>query len=224
MADGVVCGITSDGGPRSCLAGVCTDAPGDMVLIPGGKAYQGCNAKLDADCAADEKPQRETDLPSFWIDRTEVSRGAYQAWVDVGTCPAIDKSSACNDNKSDDAPATCLSHAVASAYCTWRGARLQTEAEWEKAARGGCDVHGAGACATATPIYTWGEQGPLCTLTVKQSSKTGNAGCGSGGPFAPGSRAPDRSVYGVLDMGGNPLRARAESDRSTSRPAAPRAI
>ena len=91
-------------------------------------------------------------LDAFYIDQYEVTNSAYQSCVDAGLCtppdfpdqPELLEHLGYYDELS---PVTFVSWEQAQAYCTWRGARLPTEAEWEKAARG---IDGR--------TYPWGEK------------------------------------------------------------------
>ena len=80
-------------------------------------------------------------------------------------------------------PVVLVSHADAAAYCSWRGARLPSEAEWEKAARG-----------TDGRYFPWGDVFDAQLLNSEDA-----------GPFdtVPVGGYPDgQSPYGVLDMAG----------------------
>jgi formylglycine-generating enzyme required for sulfatase activity len=79
---------------------------------------------------------REVYLDSFWIDRTEVTAGAYRACIEAGACPLDPVFAGDERFVLPELPMVNVTWREATVYCGWRGKRLPTEAEWEKAARG----------------------------------------------------------------------------------------
>ena len=187
-SSGGTAGKTSDAGDAGETGDAgsdfdCTSSatPGALVEIPAGDFIMGCNAEVDDECLADERPMHTVSLSSFEIERTEVTQDAYTACVTEGVC---EPPSCAWDCDATELPASCITIDQASAYCDWAGRRLPTEAEWEKAARGD-----AGA------KYPWGNGEPNCTL-VNMS------GCGDSA-MPVGSLPGGASPYGAFDMAGN---------------------
>ncbi len=162
-----------------------------MVPVEAGEFLMG-STDADKDAGSDEKPQHVVYLDTFYIDLTEVTNAMYRACVEAGSCapPEQTKSSTHDDYYGnpdfDDYPVIYVNWSQAVAYCAWRGARLPTEAEWEKAARG-----------ADGRTYPWGEE-----IDCTRANYGGASGCT--GDFAKVGSYPDgASPYGLLDMAGN---------------------
>jgi formylglycine-generating enzyme required for sulfatase activity len=107
------------------------DASSEWVSIPGGLFRAGAD-------------QSEVEVSAFRILRTEVTNGQYEEFlVECGPgsgCGPRELPSYWEDRSyletRRDHPVVFVSWGDASAYCKWKGGRLPTALEWEKAARG----------------------------------------------------------------------------------------
>ena len=154
----------------------------DMVLVPAGPFWMGCDESAEGFCDTDEVPYRSVELDGFEIDTTEVTQADYELCLEASACPMP----ACSwyPDALPTHPVVCVDHAAALAFCAFVGKRLPTEAEWEKAARG-----------DDARFYPWGNEAPNCSLAHVQ-------GCGVS-TMAVGSFPDGQSPYGALDMAGN---------------------
>jgi formylglycine-generating enzyme required for sulfatase activity len=150
---------------------------------------------------ASERPQHEVALSTgYWIDKTEVTNAAYQAFVDAGgyqdrtlwsdagwTWLAGRDSTAlpaaCVDAVADQ-PRVCITWYEAEAYAAWRGGTLPTEAQWEYAARG-----------PSSSIFPWGDDWDAAKANVVDSEALTSVG----------SYPDGASWVGALDMAGNAM-------------------
>jgi len=150
-----------------------------MVLIPAGPFTMGSDSGGN-----DEQPVRTVTLDAFYIDQYEVTNARYSDCVAAGDCNLPFCTGIYNDPDKVNHPVVCVNWERANTYCEWRGGRLPTEAEWEKAARG-----------TDGRIYPWGDTAPNETLLNFNHNVDDTTLVGS---------YPDGvSPYGVHDMAGN---------------------
>lgn len=189
--DGDACG-----GKGKCSGGHCfwTNSVGyKFTLVTGGNFWMGCNAAVEEWCVTDEKPQHEASLTAYWIGVYEVKASIYQSCIDA-------KASGCTAPTyngtlqiGNEMPINQIQWPQARAVCQWFGGDLPTEAQWEKAARGGCAVYPGKDCAEAMPKYPWGNQEPVCG---KQAWCGDSVPHGGGWRVAAGSKSIRRVRHG----------------------------
>jgi len=149
-----------------------------MALIPAGEFQMG-----DAfnEGWGSELPVHTVYVDAFYIDVYEVTNARYQKFMDE-TGHEAPWTWDYPDFNAPHQPVVGVYVNDAVAYAEWAGKRLPTEAEWEKAARGGL----------VGKRFPWGDE-----ITHDDASYSGGDwGAATVGSFAPNS-------YGLYDMAGN---------------------
>lgn len=162
-----------------------------MVRIAGATFTMGSSDKKSA---PNEQPARRATVKPFWLDRTEVTVGAYRNCVLRRACAAPKETSVqCTYRLGDaDLPVNCVRFVDADAYCRFVSKRLPREAEWEYAARG-----------THAVRYPWGTSSTSCVTAATLRSEASGRTCTGDRPAKVGTHASGVSPFGILDLAGN---------------------
>jgi formylglycine-generating enzyme required for sulfatase activity len=185
-------------------------APEGMVYVPAGPFLMG-STEDDPDADDREKPQHEVELPGYYIGRYPVTNAAYAAFIEAGGYETREYWTEAgwaqkerdgwteprwwNDENRNQPqqPVVGVSWYEAVAYCSWRGLRLPTEAEWEKAASWVPAPLEAGGTAGGTKRrYPWGDEWDESKRVYNPDSWP------EVGEISPGME----QVYGLHDMAG----------------------
>ncbi len=182
--------------------------PDGTLRVPAGPFLMG---SASTHAGRDEKPVHRVMTDGFCMDRTEVSAGAMAAWYQkTGRTPSgMDPINPDRAGKAlpgkDKHPAEGVTWQEASDFCEARGARLPREAEWEKAARGGCERGQDQKRCDPEDLqpYPWGKQTPSCALANHQQVGAGGPRLCHDGALPVDSLPEGAGPYGHLHLAGN---------------------
>ncbi len=166
-----------------------------MILVPAGEFLMG------SDHAEDDAPPHLVYLDTYSIDRHEVTYDQFLGFLDEAGNQLRNGiywfNTGLNDKVTqvdgqwqveegfEDYPVIGVSWFAAEAFCAWRGGRLPTEAEWEKAARG----------PEGISPFPWGKD---INCEIANYDK-----CEWGAPLPVETFPGNISYYGVYDLAGN---------------------
>ena len=158
--------------------------PGAMVTVPAGEFTMGFDN--DPHKLKLAKPAHTVNLPEYEIDVYEVTNGEFAMFQIESDYKAEGTWRDFYTIGNEDFPVANVTWEDAKAYCEWSGARLPTEAEREKAARG-----------TDGRKYPWGNEEPDAQRAVFRRN------WGKEATAAVATHPAGASPYGLQDMGGN---------------------
>jgi formylglycine-generating enzyme required for sulfatase activity len=111
-----------------------------QVLIPAGEFLMG---SPDGQGNEDEHPQRRVRLSAYWMDAHDVTVAQFRRFcADTGRKMPTQPS-----GNQDNHPVVSVNCEEAASYARWAGRQLPTEAQWERADRGGVEGR----------VFPWGD-------------------------------------------------------------------
>ena len=149
--------------------------PKTEIWVPPGPFIMGSNS---THAGADEKPTHVVQLSGYCLDKYEVTTQQWSTWlIDNNRTPqgadirGIDNQGNALASRKEF-PAEGVVWSEANDYCLSLGKSLPTEAQWEKAARGGCELGDDKNKCDKSDLraYPWGSQQPSCQLANHQLS------------------------------------------------------
>ena len=193
----IIASSTDEEAEGAELAELRIDGAGiPMALVPAGAFIMGYDRG-----ERDEAPVHTVTLADYYIDQYEVTNATFADFLNsVGNQIEFsafwlefnDPDVRLHENEGvwspdpgfEQHPVIEMTWFGARAYCEWRGGRLPSEAEWEKAARG-----------TEGNLFPWGNNAADCSMA--------NFAACVRATVPVGSYPENVSPYGAYDMAGN---------------------
>ncbi len=189
-------------GPLRVRVPTCQATRAGTVAIPAGPFICGGPGEPPAPGVAELEGEEErlVILPTFWIDRTEVTNAEFATYADMEpisgiSMPVYPDADGLENAAGPPWPAAGITWVEARAYCRFLGKELPTTEQWEKAMRGGLILPDGSLNPMPRRNLPWGK--PMNPVPAKLIDT------GTPGPAPVGTFPGDVSPYGVLDMAGN---------------------
>ena len=191
-----------------------------MARIPAGKFVMKSLPGAGRDESKEISP--DPDLPLYYLAKNETTISMYTDYLNelddesAGWNKRMTSENRCGIVRNDDGtysvkpgrenyPVTYVSWYDATNFLLWCGLRLPTEAEWEKALRGGLVFDGDAEKKKPNPMperrYPWGDESPGAGSVFRCNFDTEDDGFAYSAPV--GSFEKFDSPYGVNDLAGN---------------------
>ncbi len=191
-----------------------------MATIPTGKFVMKSLPGAGRDESKEISP--DPDLPLFYMAKNETTISMYTDYLNelgseaAGWNPRMTSENRCGIVRNNDGtysvkpgrenyPVTYVSWYDAANFLQWCGLRLPTEAEWEKAMRGGLYLDGDASKKKPNPMperrYPWGDESPGADGVFRCNFDTEDDGFAYSAPV--GSFEKFGSPYRICDLAGN---------------------
>ena len=163
---------------------IASNSKADLIAIEGGSFFMGRNSG-----PPEETPAHPVDVPTFQMDRTEVTNTEYADFVrEMKHAPPSHWAGDKPPFGQELWPVVNVTYNDALAFAAWRSKRdgasyrLPTEEEWEFAARNGAQAD----------LYPWGTAWVENAAVVKEAA-----------PAPVGSHPEGKNRWGIMDLVGN---------------------
>lgn len=211
FVDAAICGDWIDITKADCDDEDASVTPETERYIASGRFIMG---SASSHAGADEKPVHLVMLSGYCVDVNEVSVQDFATWLnqtnhtplgaDIRSLTKTQDGWAAAEGRNAH-PAEGVTWQEANDYCEAKNQTLPTEAQWEKSARGGCELGSdSNMCDTADlRAYPWGSDAPSCELANHQLSAAGLPKLCVSNTQVPSELSDGTGPYGHRHLAGN---------------------